>query len=196
MYGPAVVCFKDPDTAFNPSSHDNLGVNDAFPSPWSRFGFTEGPTSFKYNRTEKSVMSNEYLSPVVRFATMEEGTFALTAKEVNPGQMNTAIGVPFKTVSTSPGNGYAGSEQLVLGGEPALKVHMWCLSSTYINAVGVAFPVRLYIWRGTARLMNALAWEREETPNMEIEISALADVDRQQGQRMFAYRKLWAPITA
>ena len=191
LYGPAVIWFKAVDSSFNPATLDTTGPTSDL-SGWERYGFTEGPTAFKYNRTEKSVMTNEHLSAVARFATMEEGTFTFTLKEPNPGIFNIAAGLAFTTSTGSASSGVPGFEQFTVGGQPSLYEHMWCLSSTYRNAAGVALPVRLFIWRGTSRLTNALAWEREETPSLEVEVSALVDINRQLAQRLFAYRKVTA----
>lgn len=195
LYGPAVVWFRTVDSSFNPATLDTVGATSDLPSPWVRYGFTEGPTAFKYNRTEKSVMSNEHLSAVARFATMEEGTFTFTLLEPNPGIFNLAAGLEYTTSVGAASSGVPAFEQFTVGDQPGLAEHMWCLSSTYRNAAGVALPVRLYIWRGTSRLTNALAWEREETPKLEVEISAMVDVNRQLSQRLFAYRKVTAPAT-
>lgn len=193
LYGPAVVWFKDVDSSFNPATLDTVGVTTDLPGTWLRYGFTEGPTAFKYNREEKSVMTNEHLSAVARFATMEEGVFTFTLKEPNPGVFNIAAGLAYTTSVGNAASGVPGYEQFTVGGQPGLAEHMWCLSSTYRNAAGVALPVRLYIWRGTSRLTNALAWEREETPVLEVEVSAMVDINRTLSQRLFAYRKVTAP---
>ena len=193
LYGPAVIWFKAVDSSFNPATLDTTGATSDLPSPWVRYGFTEGPTAFKYNREEKSVMTNEHLSAVARFTTMEEGTFTFTLKEPNPGVFNLAAGLEYTTSVGTASSGVPAFEQFAVGGQPGLAEHMWCLSSTYRNAAGVALPVRLYIWRGTSRLTNALAWEREETPSLEVEVSALVDINRQLSQRLFAYRKVTAP---
>lgn len=193
LYGPAVIWFKAVDSSFNPATLDNTGATSDLPSPWVRYGFTEGPTAFKYNREEKSVMTNEHLSAVARFATMEEGTFTFTLKEPNPGVFNMAAGLEYTTSVGAASSGVPGFEQFTVGGQPGLAEHMWCLSGTYRNAAGVALPVRLYIWRGTSRVTDGLAWEREETPKLVVEVSALVDINRQLSQRLFAYRKVTAP---
>lgn len=193
LYGPAVVWFRTVDSSFNPATLDTTGPTSDLPSPWVRYGFTEGPTAFKYNREEKSVMTNEHLSAVARFATMEEGTFTFTLKEPNPGVFNLAAGLEYTTSVGAASSGVPGFEQFTVGGQPGLAEHMWCLSSTYRNAAGVALPVRLYIWRGTSRVTDGLAWEREETPKLVVEVSALVDINRQLSQRLFAYRKVTAP---
>lgn len=193
LYGPAVIWFKVVDSSFNPATLDTTGPTSDLPSPWVRYGFTEGPTAFKYNREEKSVMTNEHLSAVARFATMEEGTFTFTLKEPNPGVFNLAAGLEYTTSTGAASAGVPAFEQFTVGGQPELAEHMWCLSSTYRNAAGVALPVRLYIWRGTSRVTDGLAWEREETPKLVVEVSALVDINRQLSQRLFAYRKVTAP---
>jgi len=195
LYGPAVIWFKGVDSSFNPATLDTTGATSDLPSPWVRYGFTEGPTAFKYNREEKSVMTNEHLAAVARFATMEEGTFTFTLKEPNPGVFNLAAGLEYTTSVGAASSGVPAFEQFTVGDQPGLAERMWCLSSTYRNAAGVALPVRLYIWRGTSRLTNALAWEREETPGLEVEVSALVDINRTLSQRLFAYRKVTAPAT-
>lgn len=193
LYGPAVVWFRTVDSSFNPATLDTVGATSDLPSPWVRYGFTEGPTAFKYNREEKSIMTNEHLSAVARFSTAEEGTFTFTLKEPNPGVFNLAAGLEYTTSVGAASSGVPGFEQFTVGGQPELAEHMWCLSSTYRNAAGVALPVRLYIWRGTSRVTDGLAWEREETPKLVVEVSALVDINRQLSQRLFAYRKVTAP---
>jgi len=193
LYGPAVVWFRTVDSSFNPATLDTVGATSDLPSPWVRYGFTEGPTAFKYNREEKSIMTNEHLSAVARFSTAEEGTFTFTLKEPNPGVFNLAAGLEYTTSVGAASSGVPGFEQFTAGGQPGLAEHMSCLSSTYRNAIGVALPVRLYIWRGTSRVTDGLAWEREETPKLVVEVSALVDINRQLSQRLFAYRKVTAP---
>ena len=153
LYGPAVIWFKTVDSSFNPATLDTTSPTSDLPSPWVRYGFTEGPTAFKYNREEKSVMTNEHLSAVARFATMEEGTFTFTLKEPNPGVFNLAAGLEYTTSVGAASSGVPAFEQFTVGDQPGLAEHMWCLSSTGRNAAGVALPVRLYIWRGTSRQM-------------------------------------------
>ena len=201
LYGPAVIWHR-PMTyvAFNPATLDNIGVDGTFPggSPdyWERFGYTEGPTAFQYERTEKAVSVTDHLGEVIRFATDEKAKFTFTLKEVNPATFNRATGFVYTTAVVQPGGGNAGSEQFLVGDQPALDVRMWCISGTSFTIAGVAMPVRLFIWRGTARVTSPMGWEREETPKIEVEISALVDPLYSKGQRLFAFRKLWYGIVA
>ena len=184
LYGPGVVWFRTVDSTFNPSSLDAVPLGSNLPSPWNRFGFTEGPTSFQYEREEKDIMSNESLAPVIRFPTMEKATIGFTVIEVTPGLFNIAAGLDFATTTGS------GWEQWVTGDVKTLVERMYCIESTYRNAAGVAYPVRLYIWRGTAKITNSLEWEREGQPKLQVEVGALGDLQRIAGQRLFAIRKL------
>lgn len=197
LVGPAVIWHRPFVSNFQPSSLDNIGARTDFPAPWLRFGYTEGPTAFKYTRTDKDVTSNEALGPLARFATDEIATFSFSLKEVNPESVNYASGFAYSTTSGAPGGGRGGFEQFAVGGKATLDKRLWCISAISTTDYGLELPVRVYIWAGTARITDGMEWARDGSPKLGCEITAMQDDSHTLiGEKMWAYRKLWAPYAA
>ena len=197
LTGPAVIWYRAPVPNFSPADMDVIAARADFPSPWERFGYTEGPTAFKYTREEKEVTANEALAALLRFSTFEAATFSFALKEVNPATFNRASGLAYSTTSGAPGGGHGGYEQFTVGGIAALETRLWCISAITVTDYGLELPVRLYIWLGTAKITDGLEWEREGTPKISVEIAALQDDSHVlRGEKLFGYRNLWAPWAA
>lgn len=186
LYGPGVLWSAAVGT---PIISDAIAANGDPGAAWNRFGFTEGPTSFAYERDERDVMANEYLTAVKRFTIAERGVFGLKLSEMTPGNAYAAAGTGNITV-LAPGSGSPGYEYLGVGGNPTLTERMYCLTSTFRNAAGYEYPVRLYVWRATARIVDKFSWEREATPGISMEIHALADTSKAKNYQLFALRKV------
>ena len=47
--------------------------------------------------------------------------------------------------------GVHGKDELVVGGENAVDEYAWGFEGTYVDAAGVSFPARLFVYKGNAK---------------------------------------------
>ena len=170
---------------------DTTAYGTTWPSPWNRFGFTKDGLAVQYDRDELEIEVQEVMGPVKRIAIGEKCTFGTRLAEVAPGYMyiTTSSGI----ISSVPAAvGQPARSTLTMGGQGALREHMWGFEGCYRDAAGTEFPMRWYIWKGTSKVTDKLVWERKGSPGIAFEIAAMPDHAKAVGQQLFQ----WDMITA
>jgi hypothetical protein len=97
--------------------------------------------------------------------------------------------------SAAAGAGTVGYEELTAGGTRIIPEKAWGFEGLYIDASGNNLPVRLFIYKGTAKLNGELEFSKEEYPGFALQVQALEDPTLTVGQRTFKFQKVTAPAT-
>jgi hypothetical protein len=132
----------------------------------------------------------EALTAVDRRKTKESLTLETVLAELTA----TNIGLTSSgTVTTTPaGAGQVGKEEVEVGGDPVLDKFIWGFEGTYVKDDGSAFPLRLFIWKGTAKMNGALEFGREDYPGIPIQVKALADTSKAKGRQLYKFQRVTA----
>jgi hypothetical protein len=79
-----------------------------------------------------------------------------------------------------------------VGGNAAFALYAWGFEGTYTNDSGVSFPVRFFLYKGTARANGATEQGRELSPGIAIQVNGLADTSKAVGKQLFKWQKITA----
>lgn len=185
MHGP-VVLHRAPVGTTPPA--DSVGLGGAWPAGWVAFGFTKEPLSANYEFGEDEITVQEALTAVKRFKTKEDLTLKTTLAELTPANM--AIATSGTATTTAAGVGQHGKDELVVGGESVIDEYAWGFEGTYTDSVGVTFPVRLFVWKGTAKMSGVQEHSKSDYPGIPIEVKALADLSKAVGQQLYKFQRI------
>ena len=190
MVSPALVYYAPSSTAV---PADTVAAGTAWGGAWVSMGYTKTPLSMKYEFDEVDVNIEQSLAPVDRQKTSEGLTLETTLAELYLDGI--ALGSGGTVTQTPAGVGQPGKEELPLGGVATLTKRMFGFEGKYIDEDGATFPVRVFVWRATAALNDALEFGKEDSTGVSLIIKALADMTKTDGQRLFKISKILEPAT-
>lgn len=172
---------------------DTVAAGTAWGGSWVNQGYTNAPLSLLYEDEELDIMIEQALAPVGRVKTLENATFETVMAELTTGIL--AIATSGTSTATAAAVGQPGKEELTLGGEAPLDIYAWGFEGQYVDEDGATFPVRVFVWRGTARLNGALEFSKGAVVGTPIQIKALEDLTKTMGQRLFKVSKVLEPAS-
>ena len=172
---------------------DDTPAGDDWGGNWVPVGYTKTPLSMSYEFDELDVEIEQSLAPVKRVKTKENLALETVLAELYLDGVQ--LGTGGTVTDTAAGAGQVGKEELDLGGEAALDEKAWGFEGTYINEDGAEFPVRLFIWKATAKLNGALEFGKADYTGISLQIKALADLSKSMGERLFKMQKILEPAT-
>lgn len=190
--GPVVI-YRAPTGEAVPDE-TTIAFGEAWGGNWTKLGYTKTPTSMNYETEEFDVLIQESLAPVKRRKTAENLTIETTLAELTAANM--AIAVGGTVVSTVAGAGQRAFDELEVGDEPVLDEYAWGLEGEYMDASGDSFPVRFFVHKGTAKLGGGLEFGKEDYPGITLQIKALADLTKNEGERLFVMQKVTAELVS
>lgn len=88
-----------------------------------------------------------------------------------------------------------GKEELDAGGVSTLTKRAWGFEGKYVDEDGATFPIRLFIWKGTASMNGDLEFGKDDYAGISLQIEALADRTKSLGQQLFKMQKVLEPAT-
>lgn len=191
LAGGAVVWYAPEGES--PPDENSVGYGADWGGNWERVGYTKTPLTCAYEFDELDVMVMEHLAPVKRVKTAENLTLETTLAEIEADYLGLATSGT--VTDTAPDVGQVGKEELNVGGEIDLDVYAWGFEGRYVDANGNEFPVRVFIWRGTAKLNGALEFGKEDYPGIPLQIKALADASKSKGEELFKFQRVTAAAT-
>jgi len=172
---------------------DSVAAGTAWGGNWERFGFTKTPLSALYDFEELDMMVQEELTAVKRRKTAENMTLETTLAEVTSDYM--ALFTSGTATTTAAGASQVGKDELDVGGEFEIDEYAYGVEGTYTDASGNDFPVRVFIWKATAKLNGALEFGKEDYPGVPLQIKALVDASKSAGQKLFKLQRVTAAAT-
>lgn len=166
---------------------------------WARIGFTKAPLTLVYAFDEAEIEIEEELSPIDRLRIKETLALETVLAEVTGEYFALAMGQDSTTAVTTvaAGVGQRAYEEVKLGGNSEIKQYQWGFEARYVDSVGVEFPVRFFVHKGTAKLNGNLEFSQKsgEYPGIPLQINALADPSQAAGEKLFHFQRVTAKAT-
>ena len=191
IMGPVTV-YRAPVGEAEPDEN-SVGYGVAWGGNWATFGYTKTPLSCNYEFEEFEAMVQEALAAVKRRKTSEALTLETTLAQLTAD--NVQLGSGGTVTDTAAGAAQVQMEELEAGNTAVLGEYAWGFEGEYRKDDGTQFPVRLFIWKGTAKLNGALEFGKEDYPGIPLQIKALHDASKTAGKNLFKLQKVLAPHT-
>lgn len=158
---------------------------------WERVGFTKAPLAMLYEFDVMEVEVEEALASVGRVKTAERLSLETTLAELTAEYLALVAGGGTVT-TTAAGVGTVGKEELSVGGSAALAKAIWGFEGKYIDANGVSFPIRVFIWIATAMINGEITFSKKngEYPGIPLKVDALEDVSQAEGERLWKWLRV------
>ncbi len=172
---------------------NSVGAGVAWGGNWTQVGFTSEPLSVKYEFEEVEKMIEQSLAPVGRQKTGENLTLETVLAEFYMDGLQ--LGTGGTVTDTAAGAAQVGKEELDVGGEFGLDEKAWGFEGTYVDEDGDTFPVRMFVYKGTAMINGELEFGKESQLGIPLQIKALADLSKSVGQQLFKLQKVLEPTT-
>ena len=184
MHGP-VKLYRAPVGTTPPA--DTVAVDGTWIG-WTAFGYTKEALTSNYEFDEQEIKVQQALTAVERFKSAENLTLKTTLAELTPANMQiTTSG----TATTTPADtGQPPKDELVVGGESVIDKYAWGFEGTYTDSAGATFPIRLFVWKGTAKMAGEQEHGQEGYVGIPIEVKALADLSKAVGQQLYKFQRI------
>lgn len=166
---------------------------------WERVGYTKEPLTMAYEDERAVIAVEEHLGPVREFRTSEDLKLETVLAELTGGYLKLAAGGdPDDVVSTPAGAGQVAFEEMFMGDEVAVPEFAWGFEGLYLDASGAEFPLRVFIWKGTAKLNGGLEFSKksDDYVGAPIQIHALVDPDQDEGERLVQFQRVTAEASS
>jgi len=172
---------------------DTVAAGAAWGGAWVKLGFTKEALKSKYEFDELDVEVEQSLAPVDRVKIKENMTLETVLAEFYLDGIQ--YGTQGTVTDTPAGVGQPGKEELAVGGVSTLTKRMFGFEGMYIDEDGATFPVRMFIWKATAKLNGDLEFGKKDYTGTPLQIKALADLTKSAGQTLFKISKILEPAT-
>lgn len=190
IISPAKVYYAPTGTAV---PADSVAADTAWGGAWVYVGFTKTPLSMKYEYEKFEIEVEQSFAPVDRIKKSETLTLETVLAELNLTNLN--LVVDGTVTATAAGAGQVGKEELDAGGVSTLTKRAWGFEGKYVDEDGATFPIRLFIWKGTASMNGDLEFGKDDYAGISLQIEALADRTKSLGQQLFKMQKVLEPAT-
>lgn len=168
---------------------DTVPFGGSWGGTWARVGFTSAPLKMGYAYTSAEASIEESLAMVNRGKKDEGASFETVMAELNLKLLPYAWGGITSEIAQS--TGVAAVEVWDIGGSNVLQKLIWGFEGQWVKDDGSTYPVRFFIWRGTATAGGELNWTKEKyVEGIPLKIGALADMNRAVGQRLMQARRI------
>jgi hypothetical protein len=191
IMGPVKV-YKAPVGESLPSEN-TVAYGVAWGGNWVAFGLTKAPLSCNYSADEFEAKVQEALAAVKRRKTGEALTLETVLAELTLD--NLQLGTGGTVTDTPAGGAQVQKEELEAGNTAVLAESAWGFEGEYRKDDGTQFPIRFFVFRGTATLNGALEFGKEDFPGVALQIKALNDGSQSAGKQLFKVQKVLADHT-
>lgn len=162
---------------------DSLAVGAAWPVGWVVYGLTSAPLVVAYSYETKAPEIQEAMGAVKRKKVSEEATLETTMAQLDFAGLPSLWGGTNTVVAS--GVGQVGKETFKIGGAAQLPIRMWGFEAEQEDEEGNVFPVRGFIWKATSEEGGELEFSKEDWTGIPLKLSALEDLSRTKGERLF-----------
>ncbi len=170
---------------------DSVAYGAAWGGAWVDVGYTLTPLTVNFSRETYEVFVEQLTNPVKE--QMVKETLML---ETNLAEMTGAnLGIAFdgSTVTDTPaGVGQVGKTEVEAGGQVAVSTYAWGFEGYYQNSAGTRFPVRFFVFIGSAVLNGQLQFAKNKEVGIPLQIKAKADTGKVIGKQLFKLQKVTA----
>lgn len=188
MAGPVTIYYAPVGEAIPDESTVAWGA--AWGGNWETIGYTKAPLSANYEPEFLDIGIEQALANVRAFKSGE--AFMLETTIADMVADNLGVLMSSDVVTTASGVGQVGFDQIDVGGDFTVDEYAWGFEGLHAPNNTDRFPVRFFIHKGVARLSGALEFSKSDYVGTPIQISALEDLDRTLGQRLFTFQKVTA----
>ncbi len=190
LHGPVTVNYAPVGEAL---PADSVAAGEEWGGNWETFGMTKESLKCDYAFDELEIEVQEALTAVKRVKTKENLTLETVLAEITAD--NLSLAANGTVTKTSAGASQVGKEEVDVGGDPALAEFAWGFEGTYIDDDGNEFPVRFFLYKGTAKQNGAIEQGREVSPGIALQVKGLADTTKTKGSQLFKWQKVTAAAT-
>lgn len=175
-----------------------IDFGTAWGGNWAKVGYTKTPLTFAYTSEEFDVEVEEELPPARRFRVKENLTLETVLAELIGAYLELSAGGQGTNVITAAGAGQDAYEEWTAGGIVELDEKQWGFEGMYLDSNGAEFPIRFFVWKGTAMINGALEFSQKSTDytGIPIQIKALVDASKSAGQKLFKFQRVTAEKTS
>lgn len=188
LIGPASIWYAPVGEAL--PDETSIAYGGDWGGNWAQIAMTLEPVSINRDISTVDVMIEQSTLPVKRAVTEEKVAFETVLAEFTAAHL--ALGMEGTTTTTAAGVGQVGYEEVEGGGQPTPTEYAWGIEGKYVNAAGVAFPVRIFIYRGTVVFNGELQFAKGEASGIPMRIDALADLTKVVGKQLWKIQKVTA----
>jgi hypothetical protein len=173
---------------------DAIGYGVAWGGNWQTIGSTtKAPLSMNYDSKEEDVEVEEALAAVRRHRVGEELSIETTLAELTSYNLELATGETAGSVAASGAT--VGQDYISGGGRVALTEYAWGFEGEYVDSGGTSYPVRFFMYKGTARLNGKLEFGKKGYPGIGLQVKAEADLDKAVGANLFKFQRVTEGLT-
>lgn len=191
IMGPVVV-WRAPVGETAPDEN-SVAYGVAWGGNWVTFGYTKAPLSWLPEFETFEAFVQEFLEPVKRRRILAKVTLETTLAQLTAD--NVAMTTGGTVTDTAAGAAQVQKEELEAGNNAVMTEYAWGFEGEYRKDDGTQFPIRFFLWKGTAVLSGALEFGKTEYPGIPLRIEGLADASKSAGKTMFKLQKVLAPHT-
>lgn len=167
---------------------------DAWGGNWLSVGYTLQPLSISYNQEVFELEVEQISTPVKRTITKETVNFETVLAEFTGTNLELIFGGTLTT--TAAGASQRAFQELKSGGRVDLDEYAWGFEGLYKDASNNQFPVRVFIYRGSATLNGQLTFAKGAGVGIPIQIAAQADTAKAVGEQLMVIHKVTAEATS
>ena len=192
IVGPATV-WKAPVGEALPDE-TSVDYGDAWGGNWEKIGYTKTPVSFNY-QTEVFEVEVEQVTGVIKQTRIKEVATIETVLAELIGS-NMALVTDGTLTETAAGASQAAYDKVVAGGDPTISEYAWGFEGEFVNASGVSFPIRFFLYRGSAIMNGALTFAKADYPGIPIQIKGMNDTAKAKGAQIYEFHRVTAAATS
>lgn len=174
----------------------SVAYQAAWGGNWARIGYTKEPLTLTYESEEMDIEVEEVLAPVRRHRIKETAMFETMLSETTAAYLQLVGGGQGTVSTTAAGAGQKGYEEITIGNEPLLTEKAWGFEGLYVDTAGVEQPVRVFIYKGTARVNGGLEFSQKTDDYVGIPLQVNALADTSSSNRLFKFQRVTASATS
>lgn len=193
LMGPVRVFYAPVGEAL--PNENTVAFGDAWGGNWTELGYTKGNLSCNYEFDVVEATIEQALGPVKRRKKSETAALETVLAEFTGD--NLALVTNGTLTPTAAGAAQVAKEEVDIGGKAALTQRAWGFEGEYVTDAGVSHPMRVFLYKGTARLGGALEFGKEvEGTGITLHVDGLEDMTKTIGSRLLKFQKVTGPATA
>ena len=170
---------------------NNVGYGAAWGGNWINVGYTTAPLALNYERELFELEVEQVTLPIKGLITKETAMAETTLAELTAANLRLAFGGTVTTTAAAVGQ--VAMEELEAGGAITLPVYAWGFEGLYQTDAGAQYPVRVFIFRGSAVLNGGLVFSKKAAVGIPLQITAWADTTRIAGKQILKIQKVTGP---